>query len=227
MSTQRKVSKMNVSDAVAARKSVRAFTEQKLDTKLILSLLEKAARAPSGGNLQPWRIYVINDESFARFQQHLATKTETEEPAYDIYPASLSEPYRTSRFKVGEDMYALLGISREDRGGRIRRLMENYKFFGAPAAIFCFVDHQMGKPQWSDLGMFLQTFMLLATEAGLATCAQEIWATRPATVAEFVGAPEELGIFCGMAIGYEDVNAPVNKLVSEREPQSTAVTVVI
>jgi nitroreductase len=217
---------MNVSDAVASRKSVRAFTDKKVDTSLILSLLEKAARAPSGGNLQPWRIFVINDASSGRFQKFLASKTEQEDPAYDVYPAQLSEPYRSSRFKVGDDMYALLGIPREDRGGRIRRLMENYQFFGAPSAFFCFVDHQMGKPQWSDLGMFLQTFMLLATEAGLATCAQEIWATRPQTVAEFVGAPPELGIFCGMAIGYEDTEAPVNKLISEREPQSTFIKVI-
>jgi len=217
---------MNVSDAVTNRKSVRAYTKQKVATDLIVSLLEKAARAPSGGNLQPWRIFVINDESFARFQQFLETKTEPEPPAYDIYPASLSEPYRTSRFQVGEDMYALLGIPREDRRGRIQRLMENYKFFGAPSALFCFVDQQMGKPQWSDLGMFLQTFMLLATEAGLATCAQEIWSTRPNTVAEFVGSPPELGIFCGMAIGYEDVDAPVNKLISKREPESTFIKVV-
>ena len=95
--------------------------------------------------------------------------------------------------------------------------MENYQLFGAPAAIFCFVDRQMGPPQWSDLGMFLQTFMLLAQEAGLDTCPQEAWAAKPDTVRSFVNAPDEEMIFCGVAIGYKDPDAPVNSLISERE----------
>ena len=151
-----------------------------------------------------------------RFKAHCAERTEPEQAAYEIYPAGLTEPYRSSRFKVGEDMYALLGISREEKGKRIARLMENYQFFGAPAGFFCFVDRQMGLPQWSDLGMYLQTFMLLAEEAGLATCAQEAWAARPETVRSFVKAPEEQMLFCGMAIGYKDESAPVNRLISDR-----------
>ena len=180
---------MKVSDAVMSRRSIRAFTAEPVENAQLRRLLEKAARAPSGGNVQPWRVYVINGPSMRRFRDFLATRTAPETPAYAIYPENLKEPYRSSRFKVGEDMYALLGIPREDRGARIRRLMENYNFFGAPAALFCFVDRQMGPPQWSDLGMFLQTFMLLAREAGLDTCAQEAWSTRPDTVAEFVRCP--------------------------------------
>ncbi len=209
---------MEVSKAVAARRSIRAYLNTPVADELIRELLEKAARAPSGGNVQPWRIYVINGDSMVRFKQFTASQTEPETPAYDIYPKNIKEPYRSSRFKVGEDMYSLLNIPREDRSARIRRLMENYEFFGAPAAIFCYTDKQMGPPQWSDLGMFLQTFMLLATEAGLGTCAQEAWSTKPETVRQFVGAPEELTIFCGVAIGYSDTNAPVNQLVSDREP---------
>jgi nitroreductase len=141
-----------------------------------------------------------------------------DQPAYDIYPAGLTEPYRTSRFEVGEAMYELLGIAREDKAARFARMSENYRFFGAPAAIFCFVDEQMGPPQWSDLGMFLQTFMLLAAEAGLDTCAQEAWAMYGEAVKEFVGAPPEQGIFCGVALGHADWDAPVNALESARQP---------
>ncbi|XOV90042.1 MAG: nitroreductase [Pseudomonadota bacterium] len=209
---------MNVADALAQRKSIRAFLDKPVSDNQIRELLEQAKRAPSGGNVQPWRIYVINGESMQRFLAYLTERTAPETPAYEIYPPGLGEPYRSSRFKVGEDMYALLGIPRDDKPARIRRLMENYRFFGAPAGFFCFVDRQMGPPQWSDLGMFLQSFMLLATEAGLATCAQEAWATRPDSVAGFVGAPAEQMLFCGMAIGYADPDAPVNQLVSEREP---------
>ena len=109
-------------------------------------------------------------------------------------------------------------IPRDDRPARLRRLAENYRFFGAPAGLFCFVDRVMGPPQWSDLGMFLQTFMLLATEAALSSCPQESWAYWSRTVAEFVQAPPELRLFCGMAIGYKDPDAPVNRLRSDREP---------
>ncbi|MCB1691724.1 MAG: nitroreductase [Pseudomonadales bacterium] len=209
---------MNVSEAVAARKSVRAFLDTPVPDELIEELLTKAARAPSGGNVQPWRIYVIGCGTMPRFLEFMASRSGQETPAYAIYPEGLTEPYRSSRFKVGEDMYALLGIPREDKPARIRRLMENFRFFGAPAGLFCFVDRQMGPPQWSDLGMFLQTFMLLATEAGIATCAQEAWSARPESIAEFVGAPPEQMIFCGMAIGYADPSVPVNTLVSDREP---------
>ena len=95
-------------------------------------------------------------------------------------------------------MYELLGIGREDKDARIAQVMENFKFFGAPCAFFCFVDRQMGPPQWSDLGMFLQTFMLLAKEAGLDTCAQEAWSMKHDSVSEFVKADESDILFCGM-----------------------------
>jgi nitroreductase len=208
---------MNVSEALVKRKSIRAFSEKKVDKALIQSLLEKAARSPSGGNVQPWRIYVLCDSTMLDFKDFLAGQTEPESPEYPIYPTPLSEPYRSSRFKVGEDMYKLLDIPREDKKARFARLMENYNFFGAPTAFFCFVDRQMGPPQWSDLGMFLQSFMLLAVEQGLGTCAQEAWAMRPKSVSEFVSAPDELMLFCGMAIGYPE-EAAVNSLMSDRTP---------
>ena len=215
---------MRVSEAVAERKSIRAFLDTPVDHQVLADLLTKAARAPSGGNVQPWRVYVVNGPAMARFRDFRDTVKTVETPAYEIYPQGLTEPYRSSRFKVGEDMYKLLGIPREDLSARIRRLMENYNFFGAPAAIFCFIDKQMGPPQWSDLGMFLQTFMLLATEAGLDTCAQEAWAARPNSVAEFVGAPPEQLLFCGVAIGYKDPAAAVNTLISDREPLANFAT---
>lgn len=209
---------MNVTDAVNARRSIRAFLPDAVSDDTIRELLAAASRAPSGGNLQPWRIYVVNGPSMDRFRQHLADKPPFEEPAYDIYPPSLWDPYRTNRFTVGEQMYATLGIERDDKAGRLAQFANNGNFFGAPAALFCYVDRGMGKPQWSDLGMFLQTFMLLAQEAGLDTCAQEYWAARPEAVREFTDAPDDLMIFCGMAIGKADWDAPINSLVSERQP---------
>ena len=209
---------MNVSEAVASRKSIRNFLDTPVENEALESLLTRAARAPSGGNLQPWQVYVVNGTRMTDLHAHLADQTEREKPAYPIYPAELGEPYRSRRFKVGEDMYALLGIPRDDKPARFAHLARNFSFFGAPAGFFCYVDRNMGPPQWSDLGMFLQTFMLLACEAGLATCAQEAWATRPNAVSSFVQAPAEQMLFCGMAIGYANTEAPVNTLVSDRDP---------
>lgn len=206
-----------MTDAVNARKSVRAFLPDPVSDDVIARLLTTASRAPSGGNVQPWRIYVVNGDSMTRFRGFLADR-QIESPAYDIYPSPLHEPYRSSRFKVGEDMYATLGIERDDKAGRLGQFAKNMDFFGAPAAIFCFVERIMGPPQWSDLGMFLQTFMLLAQEEGLGTCPQEAWAVYENAVSEFVGAPEEQRIFCGVALGHVDTAAPINSLVTEREP---------
>jgi len=209
---------MNVSEAVKSRNSTRSFLPREVSNDLIGKLLEKSSRAASGGNLQPWKVFIINNSSMKDFLQFQENWTEPEVPAYEIYPPKLKEPYRTSRFELGEQMYELLGIGREDKDARIAQVMENFRFFGAPCAFFCYVDRQMGPPQWSDLGMFLQTFMLLAKEAGLDTCAQEAWSIKHDSVSKFVKAEESDILFCGMAIGYGDDTAAVNSLKSERRP---------
>lgn len=208
---------MDVTTAVAQRTSTRAFLDYPVSDELLGDLLAKAGRSPSGGNVQPWRLYVVNGSSTERLLAQVEGQP-GEPTEYDIYPPKLWEPYRTARFRLGEQMYDLLGIARDDREARLARLAENYRLFGAPAALFCFLDRRMGPPQWSDCGMFLQTFMLLAAEAGLATCAQESWNAYPQTVARFVGAPEQEMLFCGMAVGYADPGDPVNSLRSERLP---------
>ncbi|MFN0025668.1 MAG: nitroreductase [Acidimicrobiales bacterium] len=208
---------MSVSDAVDRRSSIRAFLDTPVPDPVIAELLNKAARAPSGGNVQPWVVYVVNGDAMARFRTVVADAP-LDPPEYQVYPDNLWEPHRTARFELGEQMYATLGIPRDDRKARLAHLARNYTFFNAPASIFCFVDRRMGPPQWSDLGMFLQTFMLLAAEAGLDTCPQEAWASRGRTVAGFVGAPDELLLFSGVAIGHRDPEAPVNGLRSDRLP---------
>ena len=209
---------MEVTEAVDSRKSIRAFLDKAVDDSLIKELLEKSSRAASGGNLQPWKIYVINGKTMNSFHKFQSEWTETETPAYAIYPENLKEPYKTSRYEVADDMYSLLGIEREDKEARFKQVLKNYEFCGAPSAFFCFVDRQMGRPQWSDLGMFRQTFMLLAREAGLDTCPQEAWAMKQESVTTFVEAPDELMLFCGMAIGYQDESEKVNKLRTSRRP---------
>jgi nitroreductase len=208
---------MDVTDAVNRRKSIRAFMPDPVSDDTLRDLLSAASRSPSGGNVQPWRIYVVNGDSMTRFREFIAER-QPGAPAYDIYPKGLTEPYRSSRYAIGEQMYAAIGVERDDKAGRFAQFAKNLDFFGAPAAFFCFFDRQMGPPQWSDLGMFLQTFMLLAQEAGLDTCAQEAWAVHEEAVSEFVGAPDEQQIFCGMAIGHADTDHPINSVESAREP---------
>lgn len=208
---------MDVTEAVQRRRSIRAFLDTPVDDDTVAELLELAARAPSGGNVQPWRVYVVGAGTMPRFLEFLGSR-ELEAPGYDIYPPGLWEPYRTNRYELGEQMYEALGIPREDKAARFAHLARNHRFFDAPVGLFCFIDRRMGPPQWADLGMFLQTFMLLATERGIDTCPQEAWAMWSQAVAEFVGAPDEEMLFCGIAIGHADPDAAVNRLVSDRMP---------
>ena len=213
---------MTVTEAVRSRKSVRAFLDRPVDPALLREAIELAARAPSGGNLQPWHLHVLAGEPLQRLKDTVQGRggatAPGDMPEYDIYPKDLPEPYRTERYVVGEQMYALLGVPREDKPGRLRQFQRNFDFFGAPVGLFCFVDRRMGKPQWSDLGMYLQTLMLLLRERGLHSCPQECWAIYPKTISAFVQAPAEQMLFCGMAIGYPDETAPVNRLESRRIP---------
>ena len=215
---------MKVSQALERRKSVRAFSQKPVSVETVTSILEKASRSPSGGNVQPWRMVVLSPEKLDEFRQLMVTRLDGKThpkgdvPEYDVYPKDLKEPYRTTRFEVGEDMYSLLEIPREDKQKRRKWFNSNFSFFGAPAAAFCFVDRTMGAPQWSDLGMYLQSAMLLFQEHGIDTCAQECWYLFPNTVSDFCGVTDEWMLFCGLAIGYRDETHPVNKLHSKRLP---------
>lgn len=218
---------MEVSQAVAARRSVRGFLDTPVDLECVRRLVAEASRAPSGGNLQPWHVDIVAGDAMNRLKQTMMAKLGggPETPEYDIYPKELLSPYRDRRFAVGEAMYERIGIPRDDKIARRMWFARNFAFFGAPVALFMTVDKRMGPPQWSDLGMFLQTFMLLAVDAGLATCAQECWAVYPETVKTFLETPDERMLFCGMAVGYEDKTEPANALCVDRAPSSEWLTI--
>ncbi len=213
---------MNVTEAIESRTSCRAFLPTPVPGATVRAILETARRAPSGGNLQPWRVYALAGEPLAQLQAAVRGKLFShprgEGSEYDIYPATLGEPYRSRRYKCGEDMYATIGVTREDKPARLRQFAQNYALFGAPVGLFFFIDRQMGPPQWSDLGMYMQTVMLLAREHGLHTCAQEAWSVWYRTVGECLAAPPELMLFSGMALGYRDESAPINRLRTDRAP---------
>ena len=209
---------MNVSEAVERRVTIRGFLEKPVAGATVKDILVRAARAPSGGNLQPWRVYALTGQPLADFKAIVKANPFGETPEYDVYPPSLWEPFRTRRFQNGEDLYATIGIPREDKPARLRQLAKNGEFFGAPVGIFFCLDRKLGPPQWADLGMYMQNVMLLAIERGLDTCPQEYWARYPQTVATFLDLPADHMLFSGMAMGYRDPEAPINRLRAGRDP---------
>lgn len=211
---------MDVGDAVATRYSCRAFLHTPVPEATVREILERAARAPSGGNVQPWHVHALAGEPLAALKRGIAARPEAlpygEGAEYAIYPPDLKEPYETRRREVGSLLYNAIGIARGDRSARLRQYGRNYLFFDAPVGLFFTVDRQMGPPQWSDLGMYIQTVMLLARRYGLHSCAQEAWTFWHKTVGAVLRLPPERMLFCGMALGYADAAAAINQWRSPR-----------
>ena len=213
---------MKVTEAIDSRMSCRRFLDTPVPAGLVRQMLETAKRAPSGGNLQPWFVHALTGaplaELLALVRAKVAAHPMGEGTEYNIYPPDLKEPYRSRRHKVGEDLYAILGIARDNKPGRLAQYARNFELFGAPVALFFSVDRAMGSDQWADIGMFMQNIMLLAREHGLHTCPQEYWAGWYRIVGDYLKLPPERMLFCGMALGYRDESAPVNRLRTDRAP---------
>lgn len=211
-----------VSDAVATRRSVRAFLPDPVAPDLVRDIVERSARAASGGNLQPWKLAILADAKRDELVEAVRTRQATtpfgDGPEYEIYPSELGEPYRTWRGQVASEMYALVGIERDDKAARAAQMSRNFEFFGAPVGMILYIDRQMGPPQYCDLGLFLGNLMLLAREHGLHTCPQEAWSLWGRTIREVTGIPDDHVVFCGVALGYADPDAPINRLHTDRAP---------
>lgn len=205
----------SVADALRSRRSVRAFKDQPVDADVLRTIFANAQRSPSGGNLQPWQVTVVTGEPWQRVKDAVAARIamgrEGYQPEYDIYPKGLTEPWEARRFGVGEALYGALGIPRDNKAGRLAQFMDNYKGFGAPVMLFLHCSRIMGPPQWSDMGMWLQSVMLQLVENGLASCPQECWAMYGATIRETLGLGEDQILFTGLAIGHADESAAVNR----------------
>jgi nitroreductase len=215
---------MDVSEALARRQSVRAFLPDPVPPGMVEAILDRARQAPSGGNLQPWRVYALAGDALAAFKQVVAEKiaagTPAEAPEYAVYPERLWEPLRRRRRETGAQRYAALGVADKDAAGQQALTLRNYEFFGAPVGLFFCLDRRLGPPQWSDVGMYMLSVMLLAVEHGLDTCPQESWASWPQTIAQHLRLPDELMLFAGMSLGYRDPAHPLNGYRTGREPLS-------
>ena len=222
---------MNVSQAVRQRISTRGFLDKPILRADLAELLETAQRAPSGGNLQPWKTIAVagaaRDEIIALAARVLAADPlaviKMDRPVYPDLK-SIDPVYDVRRRRVGEMMYEKIGIPREDRAGRLAWFAHNYQFFGAPVGLFFIIDKRMGHGQWAHMGMYMQTIALLAEERGWATCMQECWARLRDELHELFGLDEHHMVYAGMSLGWPDPDEPANALYAERAPLAEVVT---
>lgn len=211
---------MHVYEAIDSRVSCRAFLSTPVPADVVRNILHAARRAPSGGNLQPWHVYIVAGAPLNELLHDVRSKFPTnprgEGTEYDAYPPRLTEPYRKRRSSCEDDLYATVGIARDNKAARWQQFARNFHLFGAPVALFFAMDRQMGIGQYADLGMFMQNIMLLAREQGLHTCAQGSWVVWHKTIEAKLEFPPNLMLFCGMALGYRDDDAPINRLRTDR-----------
>lgn len=211
---------MNIIDALHRRKSTRAFLAKPVDQDKIVRILEAARYAPSGTNAQPWQVAVVTGKKKDQLTQAMESAFRSSGLGamdYHYYPTEWHEPFKGRRIICGAQLYSALNIERHDKARRLEQWVANYRAFDAPVILFFFLDPVMQKGSFLDYGMFIQSVMLAALEEGLATCSQAALGQYPALVKELLGYPPETTLLCGMALGYEDKEAPVNSYRTKRE----------
>ncbi len=211
---------MNVSTALANRKSTRAFLKKEVPMEMINTLLKQASTAPSGVNTQPWQVAVVTGENKKKLSEKMESAFRSgvkPQMEYNYYPAQFEGEYKERRKACGLLMYSTLEIKMEDKQRRMDQWAANYRSFDAPVMLLFFMDKVLDKGSYMDYGMFLQSVMLSAVELGLATCPQAAMGEYPHIVKETLGYSADKILLCGMAVGYEDTDAPVNSYRTPRE----------
>jgi nitroreductase len=215
-----------VDEAITSRRSIRAFQPKPVDRADIEAILNVAARAPSGTNTQPWKVYVLTGaikeklsaEILRAHNDPALDKQHVEEFPY--YPREWKSPYIDRRRKVGWDLYSLLGLTRENKAGMHAQHGRNYRFFDAPVGMIFTIDRMMEQGSWLDYGMFLQNIMIAARGRGLDTCPQAAFTQYHRIITDILQLPSNEMVVCGMSLGYADLSRIENSLVSERVPAS-------
>jgi nitroreductase len=213
-----------VDAAITSRRSVRAFLPTPVERSVIEDILRVSARAPSGTNVQPWKVHVLSgaarqslsDRIMEAYENAEVAKSHTQE--YDYYPTQWVSPYIDRRRKIGWDLYGLLGIAKTDKARMHAQHGRNYTFFDAPVGLIFTIDRILGQGSWLDYGMFLENIMIAARGRGLDTCPQAAFTQFHRIIAQELKLPESEMVVCGMALGYEDRSAVENQLLTEREP---------
>ncbi|MGX5736018.1 nitroreductase [Bosea thiooxidans] len=217
-----------VERAIRSRRAVRGFLPDPVDPAQLRRLIDLAAQAPSGTNMQPWKLRVIGPKTRARLEEALIASLDSPDlPAaeeYRYYPETFREPYLSRRRKLGWDLYGLLGVVRGDKAGMRRQTEANLRFFDAPVALMLTIDRDLEIGSWLDLGMFLQNLLIAAQGHGLDSCPQAIFARFHPVVRRELAIPQQEIVVCGIAVGKADPAAPANRLMPEREPVESFTT---
>ena len=212
---------MQVDDAIRARKSVRAFKADPVPLSLVTEILELARYAPSGTNIQPWKVHVVAGETRRQLEKEVLAHRETDpadKGAEFPRTSKRKEPYTGRMRTLGKEMYGLIGIPKGDQAANWRQWGRNYQFFDAPVGLIFTIDKDLDAMSFLDIGIFMQTIMLAAKARDLDTCSQGAWNNFWSVTRRVLNVPDDEYIVCGMSLGYADESAPVNALVSEREP---------
>jgi nitroreductase len=211
---------LDVEAAITGRRSIRRFRPDPVPRATVEHILAVAARAPSGANMQPWKVHVVTGAARRRVGEAVTAAADRGErsPDYAYYPDDWFEPYRSRRQKIGFDLYDLLGIARDDEAARTAQSRRNFVFFDAPVGLFVTVDRRLQLGSWLDCGMFLQSLCLAARGVGLETCAQASWIAYAGTVRAALGIDDGEVLLSGVALGWPDLDAPENALATERVP---------
>jgi nitroreductase len=211
-----------VEEAITARRSIRAFKSDPVDAELIRHILDVAARSPSGTNTQPWHVHVctgkVRDALVAEQHNALLTGKTPDTPEYAYYPEELGEPWKIRQRGLGWDLYGLLGIHKGDKDKMKVQHGRNFKLFDAPVGLFFSLHQKLKYGSWIDMGAFMQTVMVAARSHGLDTCPQQSWCTYHSIVKKHLNIPADHTLAFGMAMGYADLSAVENRLISRREP---------
>ncbi|WP_274642937.1 nitroreductase [Pseudomonas serbica] len=211
---------LSAREVITSRRSVRAFLPTTVRRETVEQVLELAARAPSGSNVQPWQVWVLTDAPLINLGLELQSLALAGSDDQEEQPQThhVREPYRSRRRKVARDLYESLDITRDDTQGMLRQTSRNFIFFDAPVGLFFTIDRDLDSNRWLDYGMFLQNIMLAAKAYGLDTCAQQAFVKYEAVIARRLGLADNQKLVCGMALGYGDLNAAENTFVAERAP---------
>src|ERR1700722_11350846 len=206
--------------AITKRRSVRRFLPTPIPRNVIAQILDAAARAPSGTNMQPWRGHVlvgaVKDELCTAVQAVFDAEEGGHRREVQYYPDEFFEPYLSRRRKVGWDLYGKLGIARGESAKMRAQHRRNFQFFDAPVGMIFTIHRALATGSWLDYGMFLENIMIAARARGLDTCAQAAWTHYHKVIRPVLGLAEEEVVVCGMALGFADPDAPVDGLVTER-----------
>lgn len=212
---------MQLLDAMKKRQSTRAFLDREVPRETIHAILDAARWAPSGVNMQPWKVAVVQGRTKQRLGEAIIAAREAgeeENPDYRYYPEEWFEPYKGRRRETGMALYGALGIGRDDQRKRLDAWYNNYRFFGAPVGLLVFLDRRLGQGSWIDIGIFIQNILLAAEDAGLATCPQASLGEFPDIAREILGIEQQWALACGISLGYPDPDAAVNGYRTPREP---------